>query len=447
MAKENKTNGSAKAKAEPLPQVNSGENSVAQTATALNDRKDAALINPELLAAGEPNLITSPFGLFDGKVRIQRNNFLHKSLSDWSCNIALGCLHGCRFCYVPETSANKQTTILGRHGIDDPDEQWGRYTLLRRWDESTFMASLKSGEKVAADKLSVDGNRAVMFCTTTDPYMVFTKEHSDNYQRMNAQRSFIMRRSLELIRDHSTLNVRILTRGGAAVKDFELFRSFGNRLMFGMSLPTLNENWLKVYEPYAPSASSRLKTLLAARAAGLHVYVAVAPTTPDCDRGDLDRTFQALKAVDPITIYHEPINIRANNVERIAAHAREIGQTVTLDVFENTTSWAAYALGQLRLVQKVAAEHGWSDRLHLWPDPDLRFDAKSKGARFSFGNFQRMLHGGGRDARQTKQADSVALVQHQAWIDGWWARVSEWPGTNRAIDWNVPALPEMPQGE
>ena len=38
-------------------------------------------------------------------------------------------------------------------------------------------------------------------------------------------------------RDHSSLNVRILTRRPLAKLDFDLYRSFGERLVFGMSLP------------------------------------------------------------------------------------------------------------------------------------------------------------------------------------------------------------------
>ena len=54
-----------------------------------------------------------------------------------------------------------------------------------------------------------------------------------------------MHRSLELIRDHSTLNLRILTRSPLARADFDLFRTIGRRLLFGMSLPTLRNDLAK----------------------------------------------------------------------------------------------------------------------------------------------------------------------------------------------------------
>src|SRR5205823_3705538 len=79
----------------------------------------------------------------------------------------------------------------------------------------------------------------------------------------------------------------ILTRSPLARADFDLFKTFGSRLLFGMSLPTLRNDLAKVYEPKAPAPSQRLAALRAAKQAGLHVFVAVAPTYPECDEADL----------------------------------------------------------------------------------------------------------------------------------------------------------------
>jgi DNA repair photolyase len=121
--------------------------------------------------------------------------------------------------------------------------------------------------------------------------------------------------------------------------DFELFKSFGARLVFGMSLPTLRNDLAKVYEPKAPAPSQRLAALLAAKRAGLHVYVAIAPTYPECDEADLRTTLQAVAELDPITIFHEPINIRAENVARIELHAAAGGVALRSYVFATRESW------------------------------------------------------------------------------------------------------------
>lgn len=340
-------------------------------------------------------------GLWSSHAVIAPNNFVYKSLSNWAFNVAVGCSHACRFCYVPSAATIKQGPKLAEYGVEDPDAEWGDYVLLRPWNEDKFLASLRAAENTPRSQLKPDGNRAVMYCSTTDPYQVI--HHPDpEQQRVLAQHARrLVRRSLELIRDHSTLNVRILTRSPLARADFDLFQSFGPRLLFGMSLPTLRNDLAKIYEPKAPAPSQRLAALRAAREAGLHVYVAVAPTYPECDEADLRATLGAVAEVEPVTIFHEPINIRAENVERIQSHAGELGLGLKTDVFATREQWQDYAVNALQTVERVAAELGLADRLHLWPDKSL-------------GN--------------TRVANRMPTpVLHLHWLRNWWERVSEWP--------------------
>ena len=112
---------------------------------------------------------------------IAPNNFVYKSLSNWAVNIAVGCSHACRFCYVPSAATIKQGPQLARYGVSDPDLEWGQYVLLRPWDETKFLASLRAAENTPPAKLKPDGNRAVFFCSTTDPYQVI--HHPDPSRR------------------------------------------------------------------------------------------------------------------------------------------------------------------------------------------------------------------------------------------------------------------------
>jgi len=200
--------------------------------------------------------------------------------------------------------------------------------LLRQWDEKKFLSSLNAAEKTPRAQLNPNGNRAVIYCSTTDPYQ--TIYHPDPLKRKELGKAarHLVRRSLELIRDNSTLNVRILTRSPLARLDFDLYKTFGPRLVFGMSLPTLRDDLGRVYEPKAPAPSQRLVSLEAAKAEGLHVYVAMAPTYPDSDREDLAKTLESISKLDPITVFMEPINIRAENVRRIEAQAQALGMTL-----------------------------------------------------------------------------------------------------------------------
>jgi len=332
---------------------------------------------------------------------IAPNNFVYKSLSDWAFNIAVGCSHACRFCYVPSAATIKQGPKLAEYGVKDPDAEWGDYVLLRPFNEDKFLTSLRAAENTPRDRLKPDGNRAVMYCSTTDPYQVIRHPNPERQRELSQCARHLVRRSLELIRDRSTLNVRILTRSPLARADFDLFRSFGPRLLFGMSLPTLRNDLAKVYEPKAPAPSQRLATLQAARDAGLHVYVAVAPTYPECDEADLRATLKAIAEMEPVTVFHEPINIRAENVARIESQADSLGIRLRTDVFESRQSWQSYAIASLQTVERLAAEVGIADRLHLWPD-------KSLGAASVLGQMPNQR-------------------SHLKWLRGYWTRVSEWP--------------------
>lgn len=325
---------------------------------------------------------------------IATTDFKFKSLCDWVFNTTVGCTHGCRFCYVPSVATNKQATPLKKYGVLDPDAEWGNYALLRKWEEEVFLKSLRTAENTSPEKLKPEGNRAVMFCSTTDPYQALKGEHGKLHREM-------VRRALELIRDNSTLNVRILTRSPLAEKDFDLLKSFGHRLVFGMSLPTLNDKLAKLFEPHAPGVQKRLAVLEKAKAAGLHVYVAMAPTYPDCDETDIRATLTAIAKLEPVTVFHEPINVRAENVERIRKHALDLGAAVNLKPFETKEGWRTYSVDQLRLVERIAGDIGLNSRLHLWPDKDL----PTKGYLQSLDDPTGFVH----------------------WLNGWWTRVSEWP--------------------
>jgi DNA repair photolyase len=151
---------------------------------------------------------------------IERNHFVHKSLSCFAFNPMVGCPFGCRFCYVPHASAIKLGRWLAEPGVDDPDAEWGEYAFVRPFDEVKFIASLRKAESTPAGELNADGNRAVMFSTTTDPWAIIRHPEPERRQELQEALHGSVRRALELILEHSTLNVRILTRSPLAAGGF-----------------------------------------------------------------------------------------------------------------------------------------------------------------------------------------------------------------------------------
>lgn len=119
------------------------------------------------------------------------------------------------------------------------------------------------------------------------------------------------------------------------------------------------------------------------------------------DEADLRATLQAVAELKPATIFHEPINICAENLERIQTHADELGVALKTDLFGSRERWQDDAVTALQTVERLAAEVGVTDRLHLWPDKSL-------------GNV-------GVANRMPKPREYLR------WLQKSWSRISEWP--------------------
>ena len=373
---------------------------------------------------------STPFDFGFSPLKVELNHFKYKSLSNWVVNIAVGCSHACTFCYVPSVSTIKQGASLKKFGVTDPDAEWGDYVILRPFDEKVFRQSVAKAQKTQRSTLESDGNRAVFYCSTTDPYQVFPAAAGEKQKLLMAASRNMVRRSLEIIRDESDLNVRILTRSPLAEQDFDIFKSFGKRLLFGMSVPTMNDKLRLPFEPRAPAVQKRLETLKAAKKQGLHVYVAVAPTYPDCDEEDLRATLTAIRELNPVTVFHEPINLRSENIKRIETYAREKGLAVLTEPLKSRPSWRIYAVNQLFMVERIARELGMERQLKLWPDGALGEEAGYVRAREY--QYQEKRKGStpseGRHAQEVREAQFKSeFVGLKKWIDRWWNCISAWP--------------------
>ena len=62
------------------------------------------------------------------KVVLGESGLYHKSLCDYVINVATGCTHGCKFCYVPSTPsiAARQDMLADAVGGQDGQQEWGR---------------------------------------------------------------------------------------------------------------------------------------------------------------------------------------------------------------------------------------------------------------------------------------------------------------------------------
>jgi len=289
------------------------------------------------------------------KAIISKSALHHKNLCNYVINVATGCSHGCKFCYVPSTPNIKmrQDMLKEQANVEDGQQEWGSYLLYR--DDLPERLAQKLDRKRTWEETE-DGRGVVMISSGTDCYQ----------DRRAAQitRGCV----IELVR--RKLPVRILTRSPAVVRDLDVFKAADGYVTVGSSIPCLKDEQVRAIEPGAPAPSSRLDALETISEAGVPVYVSMSPTYPTQTREDLRNLLNELKErLDPDVVFHEPINPRGGNFEMTVNAAREAGQEELADELaklRDREKWVEYSMNQLTAVEELGAE--LDVPVHLWPD-------------------------------------------------------------------------------
>ena len=165
-----------------------------------------------------------------------------KEYSEWAINIAVGCEHGCQYCYAPGCYKMSKESFFGG-GVMKPG-------ILDSIDR----------ELVAVKKKIKSGER-VLFCFTSDPYQ-------------NDQVASVTRGLLERFVEFE-VPFQVLTKAGTrASKDFDLYRSTD---AFGTTLTFSDEARSRDIEPKADLPGDRIKALKMAKDFGISTWVSFEP--------------------------------------------------------------------------------------------------------------------------------------------------------------------------
>lgn len=292
------------------------------------------------------------------KAVISSSALHHKNLCNYVINVATGCTHGCKFCYVPSTPNIKARGDMLKEQVDvnSGQQEWGSYLLYR--DDLPDRLAQKLDRKRTWDS-TPDGRGVVMISSGTDCYQ----------DRRAAQitRGCV----IELVKHEKP--VRILTRSPAVVRDIDVFKAANGLVTVGSSIPCLDDEKVRSIEPGAPAPSARLDALEEISNAGVPVYVSMSPTYPTQDREDLRELLTKFKErLDPDVVFHEPINPRGGNFQMTVDAAREAGQEELadeLDKLRDRDHWVEYSKKQLTAVRDIGDELDLP--IHLWPDKEF----------------------------------------------------------------------------
>jgi DNA repair photolyase len=163
----------------------------------------------------------------------------------------VGCLIGCRFCYAQAGVAR----VRRLSGL--PEVAWGSYADVRL-----------NAPSVLARELGEIRPSLVKFCPLV----------SDPYQALEA-RYRLTRGCLEVLAEAPETAVLLLTRAFAIVEDVALLRRLP-RLWAGVSIPTVDDEVRRHFEPRAASVGERLEILRTLKRVGVRTHAVVQPLLP-----------------------------------------------------------------------------------------------------------------------------------------------------------------------
>lgn len=292
------------------------------------------------------------------KAILSESGLNSKHLCDYVVNVATGCRHGCKFCYVPSTpNIRARPDMLKEEAdVDNGQKEWGDYVLYRdglgkRLDEHL--------DRKRTWRRSRRGRGVVGISFSTDCYM-------------DGRAGEITRNVVKAITSHEEY-ARVLTRNPIlALQDLDVFKEAGEYVTIGSSIPSMDQEQVSAIETNAPAPDLRLRGLKEFNEHGVQTFVSMSPTYPTQNKDDLRAQLERIAECDPAVIFHEPINPRGGNFEMTVQAARDAGQdelAAKLDDLRDREQWIEYATNHLRWVQEIGNELDLP--VHLWPDKQL----------------------------------------------------------------------------
>ena len=281
-----------------------------------------------------------------------------KHLCDYVVNVATGCRHGCKFCYVPSTPNIRTRPDMLKEELDveNGQKEWGDYVLYRdglgeRLDDHI--------ERKRTWRETRRGQGVVGISFSTDCYM-------------DGRAGKITRNVIKSITNHEKY-ARVLTRNPIlALQDLDVFKKAGKYVTVGSSIPCMDSDQVGAIEPSAPAPEHRLRGLNEFNNHGVQTFVSMSPTYPTQNKHDLREQLERISECDPAVVFHEPINPRGANFDMTVQAAQEAGEQELADelaMLHDREKWIEYATNHLRWVQEIGYDLDLP--IHLWPDKQL----------------------------------------------------------------------------
>ena len=224
-----------------------------------------------------------------------------KDLSEgWCLNFAVGCTHGCKFCYVDVINklfagGRFKNNAPARDEVKNKD--WGEY----------FMVPENLAEAIEQTPWAKWAGKEVMLSSMHDPYLPQLASFARD----------ILERALP-----AGVEFCIQTRSLLVLKDLDLLAKYADQIRLQVSVATSSLPLQRIIEPNVPTPARRFNVLRKAREAKVPTGVILAPIFPSVKvRADVIADIEAMAAelgdIRPDYIFGESLHPRGQNMRLI----------------------------------------------------------------------------------------------------------------------------------
>ncbi len=285
------------------------------------------------------------------------SGFVKKDLAHDHIESSFKCASSCRYCSTNSgypariRGAELDAAVAAQFGIDVKAASEARLALY----DPRFLDHLRAQLDESGPDLG--RGRTLMVSQLTDPLSPPIVELG------------IARTMLVLLLQRTQYRLRVLTKNaGVAGPDWlDLFSQYRDRVVVGLSIGSLDNEWTKAMEIDTSPPSARVRALHRLQDSGIATFAMLCPMFPEVLEGDhIERLVESMRASRVEHFWAEPFNDRSNwKAVRAAYEEGSPGYAWMTNVFEERRSdlWSAYATELYARLRAKAERENWLGKL------------------------------------------------------------------------------------
>ena len=283
--------------------------------------------------------------------------FAKKQLSEFKLDLMALCEFGCSYC---SSNSGNFLRVNRKKFQEETERQLGKPYLPADTPDLLFVwpdVLQRLEDQLSRKPQSWGAGKTLVFSMLTDGFSPYLVKHG------------VTRRALEMVLERTSFRIRILTKNAVVGSQewISFFDQWRHRVIVGLSIGSLDNEWARRIEKGASLPSARVKALHRLQEANIPTFGMLCPIFPDSmSPSALETLIDSLNPDKLETVWAEPFNDRGNWLKVREGYAvGSTGYQWLTDIYEsgNRASWSRYATELYQRLVKHGKQHGWESKL------------------------------------------------------------------------------------